>query len=36
MLFAHIWKIRWVGHKARLFAKYIHKNFSQEIETGVA
>jgi len=36
MLFAHIWRMRWVGHAACLFAQHIHINFSQEIETGVA
>jgi len=36
MLFAHIQRVRWVGQAAHLFAKHIHINFSQEIETGVA
>jgi len=33
MLFALIQRMRWVGEAARLFAKHIHINFSQEIET---
>lgn len=36
MLFALIQRMRWVGQAARLFAKHVHINFSQEIETGVA